>query len=464
MSGETQCMHCGKPVPGDGSAPLCQECRDGLIERIRVLRANSERVRPLAIDPTAASTQLDLPAFAAPPPGSPVYHGHPVLEDVEVDGFRLGKITDFEAEEDTAGDAFVVAPDGSRAGLVWEVAERRYFEAEYPFDGERWGVWSVGFTRPMHSRADARRNLAEIVPNLREQWFRWRRGEFEETHEESMPSGEIRAEYDRATARKDIDAAGEAALRLGVSLEDEGDVPGAIDAYARALATNSREAAARAAVNLGLLLDEQGDSNGAVEAYVQAIAMGMPAQSAWATNNLGVILQDRGDTEGGESAFRQAMTFGPVEPAGHAALNLARLLWQREDHSDADEMFRHAEASEIPEIVVAAMRERGRMWREVGDTAAAASVYRDGMKLRDPEAAATAALNLGMLLKVEGDRDGAIEAFRAAMKGGWVEAAAGGALQLGHMLLDGDDTRWSTLARCWSGLVTVTALRTFTAR
>jgi hypothetical protein len=52
-----------------------------------------------------------------------VYHGFPVLPDVEVDGFRLGMISDWEAQPATEGDAFLIAPDGSRAGLVWEVAE-----------------------------------------------------------------------------------------------------------------------------------------------------------------------------------------------------------------------------------------------------------------------------------------------------------------------------------------------------
>ena len=38
-----------------------------------------------------------------------------------VDGFTLGTITDFEAEPSHFGDAFVVAPDGGRGGLIWEV-------------------------------------------------------------------------------------------------------------------------------------------------------------------------------------------------------------------------------------------------------------------------------------------------------------------------------------------------------
>jgi len=78
--------------------------------------------RPMAIDPEAASASVDGPAFLNPPDGARVYHGFPILKDVVVAGFSLGKITDFEAEHCESGDAFVVAPDNSRAGIVWEVS------------------------------------------------------------------------------------------------------------------------------------------------------------------------------------------------------------------------------------------------------------------------------------------------------------------------------------------------------
>ena len=75
--------------------------------------------RPLAIDARATSASPAEPAFIAPPEGAPVYRGFVVLDDVAVDGFSLGKIKDFEVELCIDGDAFVIAPDGSRSGLVW---------------------------------------------------------------------------------------------------------------------------------------------------------------------------------------------------------------------------------------------------------------------------------------------------------------------------------------------------------
>jgi hypothetical protein len=41
-----------------------------------------------------------------------VYHGFIRLEDVSVDGFTLGKISNFEAEEMDYDDAFVIAQTG----------------------------------------------------------------------------------------------------------------------------------------------------------------------------------------------------------------------------------------------------------------------------------------------------------------------------------------------------------------
>ena len=74
--------------------------------------------RPLAIDATAQSASPTEPAFIARPKGAPVYYGFVVLDDGTVDGFTLGKITDFEAEPCDEGEAFVIAPDGNRADTL----------------------------------------------------------------------------------------------------------------------------------------------------------------------------------------------------------------------------------------------------------------------------------------------------------------------------------------------------------
>jgi hypothetical protein len=130
---------------------------------------------PLALDPLAKSSSQTEPAFIARPAGAPVYHGFKVLSDVVVGGFTFGKITDFDIEACTQGDAFVVAPDNSRAGLVWEISEKPYFQEVCAPEAERWGVWSVSFPNAMTSHENVRKNLESILPELKKRWEEWRR-------------------------------------------------------------------------------------------------------------------------------------------------------------------------------------------------------------------------------------------------------------------------------------------------
>jgi len=81
--------------------------------------------RRLATDPLRSPR--DQASVHCPTGGGPGL-SRPILDDVEVDGFRLGMITDWETQPDVCGDAFVVAPDGSQAGLVWEVIEPPCFQ------------------------------------------------------------------------------------------------------------------------------------------------------------------------------------------------------------------------------------------------------------------------------------------------------------------------------------------------
>jgi hypothetical protein len=139
--------------------------------------------RPIAADPNAPSTEPGVPAFIAKLQGAPVYFGFAVLEDVVVEGFTLGEIADFEAEPTDYGDSFVIAPDGSRCGLVWEVTDSSYFQQVISPEMGRWGVWGVSFPFPMDSRTNARRNLESILPKLKKEWMAWR--ERYQTHPQS---------------------------------------------------------------------------------------------------------------------------------------------------------------------------------------------------------------------------------------------------------------------------------------
>ena len=122
--------------------------------------------RPLRVDPTAASADPTLPSFLVRPEGSPVYTGFPVIEGSEVDGFRLGMITDFEAKPGTMGDAFVVAPDNSRAGLVWGTeVDEPYCNEVGPPDAARWVSGRSGFADHCEVNETWRSICASFSPN-----------------------------------------------------------------------------------------------------------------------------------------------------------------------------------------------------------------------------------------------------------------------------------------------------------
>lgn len=142
----------------------------------RVVRVGASRATqnglPLALDRDAVSADPDNVAFIARPKGAPVYHGFTVVPDVTVDGFVLGLISDSFASPSDWGDAFVIAPDGRRAGLVWSIEGGRYFNVLLPPDATRFGVFGVGTEHAPTSTENARLFLQEILPRIRQEWER----------------------------------------------------------------------------------------------------------------------------------------------------------------------------------------------------------------------------------------------------------------------------------------------------
>jgi hypothetical protein len=123
--------------------------------------------KPLRLDAEAQSSSHELPAFVAPPAGAPVYHGFPLVEETRTDGWCYGEITESrEPDGCTEGDGFVVAPDGSRAGLVWAVGKFETQELSPP-DARRWGVYSIAFPRRVRTTADLVECFRAVLPELK---------------------------------------------------------------------------------------------------------------------------------------------------------------------------------------------------------------------------------------------------------------------------------------------------------
>jgi hypothetical protein len=100
------------------------------------------------------------------------YEGYPLLPETERDGFVFGVITPLAGER---GAGFVQGPDGTRAGLQWELSDSPFLERIAGPDGAGWGVYRAGFTRPMGGVADLVANLAPVLPKLKVLYSRLRR-------------------------------------------------------------------------------------------------------------------------------------------------------------------------------------------------------------------------------------------------------------------------------------------------
>jgi hypothetical protein len=124
----------------------------------------------LNLDESATTTSANLPASLSRPKGAPVYHGFNLVDETRTDGWCFGAITEFEDEEGCDwGDGFVVAPDGRRAGIVWEVGEGD-IQIVAPPNETRWGVYAVWFPRTVRTVDDLVFNFRQVLPGLKKRY------------------------------------------------------------------------------------------------------------------------------------------------------------------------------------------------------------------------------------------------------------------------------------------------------
>lgn len=97
------------------------------------------------------------------------YDGFPLVEETRTDGWCYSAITEFNEPEChpngcESGNGYVVAPDGSRIGLVWSTGT---FAAKWvQLDEQTPGSFEVAFPKPVRNLHDLVECFKSIVPQL----------------------------------------------------------------------------------------------------------------------------------------------------------------------------------------------------------------------------------------------------------------------------------------------------------
>jgi hypothetical protein len=94
------------------------------------------------------------------------YGGSPVMVETGHEGFVYGAVTPI-GQETGRGTGFLQGPDGSRAGIQWELSDDGPYIMRLEKPGhDHWGVYRLGFTSPVRTVADLRANLTALMPKL----------------------------------------------------------------------------------------------------------------------------------------------------------------------------------------------------------------------------------------------------------------------------------------------------------
>jgi len=89
------------------------------------------------------------------------------IPETLMDGWMFGSYTRYaEPKGCHDGDGFVIAPDGQRAELDWYVGTGKLKRTSRS-DKRIWGVFEVGFPRPVTSKADLVENFRAVLPQIK---------------------------------------------------------------------------------------------------------------------------------------------------------------------------------------------------------------------------------------------------------------------------------------------------------
>ncbi len=96
----------------------------------------------------------------------PAYEGYPLMPETETEGFTYGAITPLGGRRES-GAGFLQGPDGSRAGIQWELADGPFIMRVEGPGPDSWGLYKLGFTTPVTTVDDLLANLRPLLPKLK---------------------------------------------------------------------------------------------------------------------------------------------------------------------------------------------------------------------------------------------------------------------------------------------------------
>ena len=127
--------------------------------------------KTIKLDKKAKSLSKKLPAFLAPPKGAKAYHGFPLEDNLSIEGFNYGSITNYleiDSEEGcTSGDGYVEGPDGTRAGIAWEKGDKFSYSKMIGFEKDRWGVYYFKIPFGIKNLKDMKKAFLLMLPILK---------------------------------------------------------------------------------------------------------------------------------------------------------------------------------------------------------------------------------------------------------------------------------------------------------
>ena len=90
----------------------------------------------------------------------------PVYPTGHSDGFEMQMFVSYG----DCGDALIIAPDGRKAGLIWETGDTSLFATSIEPDTARWGTYAATLPLPLTTDAEADAYLAALLPRLKPLW------------------------------------------------------------------------------------------------------------------------------------------------------------------------------------------------------------------------------------------------------------------------------------------------------